>query len=344
MALNLSKQYTFTPSTTIASAQVNADFDDLYNALSGLEALTKTMAKLKVDVDPSTALEVATKQYVDHYSTWKRPVLKWVSISLVDVENNTGTANQTSIAFPDGTLISVTEDTSSANKYRRFDITATANFTSGTEDSGLRSGISEANNTWYAIYAVKSQINSANFVLAGDTTLPLQANYATLNTRYGTNSWVHLGTISNGDDASTVADILDFEQNGNMTVFRNVCTSTDASAVMTGRFLASNTPVTSLSYTYSAGTGSGKIPDHFGLVYWQGAHGATATAGTFDVQDGTRTFKLFIQGASATRESFISPPSSATKGVRLTASATALSLTLWGFCDTVLGIGSNPLL
>ena len=49
MTLALSKQFTFTSGTTILSAQVNSDFDDLYNALSGLESLTSSLTNLRVD-------------------------------------------------------------------------------------------------------------------------------------------------------------------------------------------------------------------------------------------------------------------------------------------------------
>ena len=49
MALSLTKQHTFTSGTTILSSQVNTDFDDLYNALTGLEGLTKSFSNLLVD-------------------------------------------------------------------------------------------------------------------------------------------------------------------------------------------------------------------------------------------------------------------------------------------------------
>lgn len=49
MALNLSKDHTFTSGTTILSAQVNADFDELYNAFTALEGLTGSLSNLLVD-------------------------------------------------------------------------------------------------------------------------------------------------------------------------------------------------------------------------------------------------------------------------------------------------------
>jgi len=71
--------------------------------VQGLEALTKSFAKLKVDVDPTTALEVATKQYVDHYSIWRRPVIQFGSVTTVAVESGLdGTSGDIPILFPDG--------------------------------------------------------------------------------------------------------------------------------------------------------------------------------------------------------------------------------------------------
>ena len=42
MALNFVKSYTFTPSTTVVSNQVNTNFDDIASVFQGLEAETKT--------------------------------------------------------------------------------------------------------------------------------------------------------------------------------------------------------------------------------------------------------------------------------------------------------------
>jgi hypothetical protein len=230
---------------------------------------------------------------------YRRPNLVFVSSTAVDVENNTGTANQTTIVFPDGSIRSVTENTSSTNKYRRFLITAAAEFTSGTEDSGVRSGISEATDTWYAIYAVKSAINSANFVLAGDTTLPLQANYSTLNTRYGgANSWVYLGMIRNGDNSGATGDILTFNQQGPSTFLSNVCTANVIAH--NGLRLASTAGATSLTYTYSAGTGTTDIPNHVSQVelYWANAADST---NALTIRNSANTYALWSGSGASQR-------------------------------------------
>lgn len=57
MALNYAKSNTFVTGTTISSAAVNANFDDLVNIFSGLEGLTKTLNNLAVD----TTLKCSTQ-------------------------------------------------------------------------------------------------------------------------------------------------------------------------------------------------------------------------------------------------------------------------------------------
>lgn len=342
MALNLSKDFTFAPNTVISSSEVNTDFDELYNAFSGLEAGTASMSKLPLDSDPTSALYAATKQYVDSYANYRRPGLTYVSATAVDVQVNTDTANKTKIIFPDGNYRSVTEDTSSANKYRRFDITATAEFTSGTEDSGLRSGLSEATNTWYAIYAVKSTINSANFVLAGDTTLPVIANVSTLNSRYGTNGWVYLGAIRNGDNSATTGDILNFSQVGAMTTFLN--TATGSVANTHGIRLATTAGATSLTWTSANGTGAAQIPSncidltkiHYGI--------------------GSSASQARVRNSAATVNHYLSSNANGSIGtmwgnyfddVKLedqAGNSLAMDIFVCGFMDSVLGVGSNPLI
>lgn len=69
MAINYVISYTFSPSTVISSGEVNKNFADNANTWLGIEAMTKTFSHIKMDADPGTALEVATKQYVDNSVT-----------------------------------------------------------------------------------------------------------------------------------------------------------------------------------------------------------------------------------------------------------------------------------
>lgn len=349
MAITYTVPNAFSPNSTIASAQVNANETYTKTIFDGIEAATTTFAKLKVDADPSTNLEVSTKQYVDNlvanFTGYRRPTLKWVSITQVDVEENTGTANQTRIVFPDGTSRSVTENTSVSTQYRRFDITAVANFTSGTEDSGLRSGITEASNTHYAIYAVKSQINAANFVLAGDTGWPGLGAFSTLNTRFGTNSWVYLGTIANGDNSAVPSDILRFTQCGAHTMFTNVLTAT---STISGYVLTNGT-TTSLSWTYVQGSGATTVPPTVSIgdinITTSGASGAKR----LQVQSSAGTVQYLILPLSSTPTdalcySFSLP---LTEGLltKLDNSASAsFYIVCFGWEDIVLAAGSGALL
>src|SRR5205823_4004220 len=113
-------------------------------------------------------------------------------------------AGQAQILFPDGNLR--TDSTSGRINCNLAQVAAL----SGTAQSGLQTG-TVSTNTWYAIYAVKTTDNSSNFVTVADkTNLPVQANYSTLNTNFGTNGWVYLGLVRNGDNSGATNVVLSF--------------------------------------------------------------------------------------------------------------------------------------
>jgi len=340
MALNLTKSHTAVAGDTIPASGINTNFDDLYNAFSGLEAATASMSKLPLDADPTSALYAATKQYVDHYGAYRRPVLEYVSTTTVRVENNTGTANQTSILFPDGNLRSVTENTGSTHKYRLFTISATAEFTTGTEDSGLYTGLSEETNTWYAIYAVKSTINTANFVLVGTKTLPIQANYSTLNTNLGTNGWVYLGLIRNGDNSAATGDICSFRMCGNTTFLTNTVT-VNYGGTACGVIWSSSASDVAQTWTYAAGTANLELPNNISFVNVFFGRGAGATAKDY----------VTIMNGTANRANLTGRVAFSSWGVpngdvshTTDTTAVPMDIVLKGFMDIVLGVGSNPML
>lgn len=326
-------------SEILKSADLNQNFTDIVNYINNRngggtawDALSVTgTSTLTGAVSCGAALTVTgnllTSGGPSTLTGYRRPTLTFINVTTVDVENNTGTANQTSILFPDGTVLSVTEDTSSTNKYRRFDITATANFTSGTEDSGLRSGLTEATNTWYAIYAVKSQINAVNFVLAGDTTLPLQANFATLNGRYGTNGWVYLGLIRNGDNNAATGDILSFQHSGPQLFFNN----TTATYNTFGLLLASGSSVTSVTYTYSAGTGTTDIPNHTKL----GIVSVYSTSTSLNVRNASDVD--FYATANATGTKVARVFAHLSQGIRAAGLSSTYAICLSSIYDPLLG-------
>lgn len=295
-------------------------------------------------VKDSTAQIAGT--YVTKWMTYKRPTLKWVSVTTVDVESNTGTANETRIIFPDGEVRDVTENTGSTSKYRRFIITEAAEYTSGTENSGLYSGLAEATNTWYAIYAVKSLIDATKFVLVGTTTLPVQASVATLNTNLGTNGWVYLGLIVNGDNAGATGDICDFRQIGAVTYFKNAVPSAglNVGIASTGIKLATTAGATTLTYTYAAGTGAAQFPS---IVLHGVFHGRRASVSDLFVIGNSADTVIYFRtttAASATALAHSLAPTIVEDGCKLSAGASSVAMDIMchAFSDVVLGAGTNP--
>lgn len=335
MALNFTVSYTFSPSTTISSSQVNTNTSDVAAVFQGLEAETKTLAKLKVDIDPTLALEVATKQYVDHYSAYRRPVLVYSSGTVVNMETGiNGTSGQAQILFPDGNLRQ--DSTTGRINCNLAQVAAL----SGSWQSGLRTG-SVATNTWYAIYAVKTTDDTSKFVAVADTVLPLQANFATLNSNFGTNGWVYLGMVRNGDNSGTTNAILSFKQSGLFTRFNNIATGS-AVQHMGGTVLATTAGATSVTYTYSAGTGTTAIPNHVGIVIFGYAHVATGQAMSVTNSAASATY-FAVTGTTLVVGEVLGVASDGAKVVT-GGSSVALDIFLCGYLDPVLGVGSNPIL
>lgn len=338
MAINFTVSYTFSPNTTISSSQVNTNFTDEANVWTGLEAGTKSFAMLKVDGNPSTALEVAPKQYVDRYATWRRPVLQFASVTTVTIESGLdGTSGNIPILFPDGSVRTETSTTRTT-----FDITRNCVLTTSGAQSGLRSTLSEATNTWYALYAVKITDSSTQWVTVGDTRLPLQANYANLNTAFGTSGWVYLGLIRNGDNLSATGDILKFAQHGNITLFRN---SASASNNVTGTLLATAT-ATTVTWTYSAGTGTTSVPDNVLIGNIILALSGFVGADQRLFLTGTGLFGIFTGVSAQSGAPLFSmvPLSDNLLGSNGSVASTTWYIVLSGFVDKALGVGSNPLL
>lgn len=277
---------------------------------------------------------------------WKRPKIERISATQIDIEANTGTANQTMIVFPDGDVRTVTEDTSLTNKYRRFDITATANFTSGTEDSGLYSGLSEENNKWYRLYAVKSQIDATKFVLVANKLAPTVANVATLNSNFGTNSWVFIRTFPNGDGNSAPADIPKFYCTGNYTVFSNPSTLIDNCYGI--RLANATAGSASLTYTYTAGEtiSSGHLPEAV-TIGDIGLNVAGTGSNNLQVQDTAATFCYALIPTSSVSTFEVIKGVALVNGFKFSmdlGSTSTWFMVLTGFYEDALGVGANPLI
>lgn len=341
MAINYTVSYTFTPNTIISSSEVNTNFSDNSNVWTGLEAKTKSLAALLVDATPTSATDVAIKSYVDKLNNYRRPVLQYSSATVVNLETGiNGTSGQAQILFPDGTL-----RTDSTASRINFDITRNCAL-SGSAQSGLRATLSETTNTWYALYAVKVSDSTTNFVVVGDTVLPLQANYSTLNSNFGSNSWVYLGLIRNGDNSAATADILNFVQVGNTTYFLNVVASgaTNSAIASTGLQMATTAGATTLTYSTSSGTGATNVPANVSHALWNTLN--ASVAGNMIVRNSGDTITYFINhanSASGTRQ-HMSPASAGVKLSNGPASSIAYDIHLTGVVDSVLGVGANPLL
>lgn len=336
MALNFSISYTFSPSTTISSSQVNTNESDIAAVFTGLEAETKTLSKLKMDSDPTLALEVATKQYVDHYSTWRRPVLQWLTVTTVGVESGLdGTSGDIPILFPDGTIRTETSATRTT-----FDITRNAVLVTSGAQSGLTGATSEANDTWYALYAVKVTDSSTLWVTVGSTALPLRANFATLNTAYGTNGWVYLGLIRNGDSDAASGDIVRFYMSGNITQFFNALTNSHF-GTYPGLLMATSAGATSLTWTTSGGTTDLLVPNNVTFILTIATADTGSTSTTLTNLDGSRTYRTELGTSRHTYREWV-PVADGVKIVN--ASSVAMDIINSGFIDGTLGVGSNPLL
>lgn len=275
----------------------------------------------------------------ESYSNYRRPNLIYISDTQVDVENNVSTLNETKIVFPGNEVRTVLEDTSLTNKFRRFDITQAAEFISGTENSGLHSSLSEASNTWYCIYAVKSQLNENNFVLVGDTLNPSVSNWATLNSRYGVNGWLYLGAIRNGDGDAAPSNIIEFKQSAERTFFNN---NYGGAGVESPGIKFLNAAATGTqTWTYATGSSGLVVPDNFGFIEWWVLLTGTSSEDLAIQNDaGTVNYSRLRIRANQNVRQMLMP---ADEGIKIiSGSGTTPKASLWGWHDNALGLGFNP--
>jgi hypothetical protein len=335
VALNFTVSYTFSSGTTISSSQVNTNTSDVANVFIGLEALTKSFSALRVDATPTSATDAAIKSYVDKLNSYRRPVLQFGSVTTVAVESGLdGTSGDIPLLFPDGTLRTETSTTRTT-----FNITRNAVLVTSGAQSGLTGATSEATNTWYALYGCKVTDSSTLWCTVGSTVLPIQANFSTLNTAYGTNGWVYLGLIRNGDNSGATGDILNFYQSGAITYFSNVAAGNSNSN--SGIRVATSASTGTLTYTPSSGTGTTDIPNHVTQLYygWSVSSGSSTT----QFKDSTTGALLNIvigTSASAGHMWYSAADSMAT----VNGSSVSMDIYFAGFADKVLGVGANPIL
>lgn len=268
---------------------------------------------------------------------YRLPEIQWTSVTTVALESGiNGTAGDVQVMFHDGTVRTDTSTTRTT-----FNITRNAVLTTSGAQSGLRTSLSEATNTYYALYAVKVTDSSTQFVTVGDTLLPIPANYATLNSNFGTNGWVYLGMIRNGDNDIATGDILKFKKSGNYTQLYNAAGS-GAGVTPRGSNLASSASTTQLTYTYSIGVGAANIPDHFVFTEYLLEHGNTANDTYIgNAADSYQIWRVVSTGRVANT---VLLPSVDGANIRMNSGATSARIWIVGWIDGALGVGPNPLL
>ncbi len=339
----------YTAGSVITSAGQNTNENTIVNEINGslnsaniatngiqtanITDLNVTLGKLATVVQSSITIAV-------NLASYRRPALTWVSGTTASLETGiNGTSGQAAVVFPDGTL-----RTDSTALHIVLDVSRVANYTSGTIQSGVRTG-TVANNTWYNVFAVKSQANSTDFVLVADSQPFTGSAYSTLNTNFGTNSWVYLGLIANGDNLTNPSGIANFIQSNNMVMFYN---PTSGYGTGTGVRLSSATASSALTYTYTSGMTAGLIPVQIGNVLF--SVGKTFDAAgkglRFTNSGGTIQYGTFLDSAEnvAGMSRFWGIASQGLQNSGLnTGSGIGQTIYLSGYTDSALGVGSNPL-
>lgn len=344
----VSRTYTYTDGNTISANENNTNENTLYTEFNGnIEAANikdgtitnADIADTQIVVGKFASVVQSTFTWVYSFGTYRRPTLQYVSVTTVDVSSNTGVDYKTCIQFPDEVRC-VTENTGSTSVNRRFIITESASM-SGTKNSGLRSGYIETANTWYSFYAAKTTDVTTDFVIVADTITPTSsANFALLNTVYGTNGWVYLGTIPNGDNSGATADIPAFTMSANRVSFYNNLTGVANNTK--GVRLATTAGASTLTWTWTAGftLSSGQLPPQ--LVIGDVAV-ENGSGGGININDAAATISHILLTGFTGNVILQIPNMSLFKGLRNAPGASiAQAISLSSYIDNILGVGYNP--
>lgn len=292
-------------------------------------ATTGTISNVVASTVSTTRLDAPISEY-------RRPGTTFISVTTIDLENNTGTANESCVLFRDGDYRCVTENTGSTSQYRRAIITETAAL-SGTHNSGMRSGETETVNTTYAVYYVKTTDNASKFVIVLTTATPTQANYSNLNTYFNTDGWVFSGYVKNGDNSGATGDLLDYMQQGNVTLLRNVATGN--SALMHGIRLATSGSASSVTWTYSTGTGATDLPPTAKQAWF--SYASNGSAGERRLRNSGASYDIAAANSEMFAGMVLLAPSSDNLLMSGPASS-AIDIFLSGWIDGALSDGAGP--
>jgi len=171
--------------------------------------------------------------------------------------------------------------------------------------------------------------------LVGNQLACTQTNFATLNTNFGTDGWIYLGLIKNGDEGNNFSTVLDFTQTGALTIFSNAVDAADTAIAIdvTGVLRGNNASATSVSYSYVAGFASGSIPETVKLVMFTGYHDLD----TLFLKNNAGTVGYGSLNTSAGQGSVSAwMPSSGGVNLSKSGAASALTLMMVGFVDSAL--------
>lgn len=274
---------------------------------------------------------------------YRRPNLEYVgsgydhSAALdIQIENNTETAHETKIMFKDGSMRTVTENLSSTHQYRGF-LTSDTAALSGTHNSGIRPTETLTDERWYSVYAVKTTDDANKFVLVFTNTAPTQANYSTLNGYFGTNGWVYLGTFRYGCIYETDR-VFNFTHCGSVMLTKNDY----------GVELSAGTITSSVDYTMTSGMGNTDIPPHFGQLYYR-CYASNPTSGGMgiNIYPENPTYALIFLDNAPLDATLNHNFWSAKHGITMFHSGADTfhgQISLIGWTDNVLAVGSNPFL
>jgi len=282
-----------------------------------------------------TQIDVSLTPTPQFLSKYRRPTMSWVDVNTIQVgdTNDVSGASVVGILFPDGTY-----RTSNDNAHQQCSLNTTAVLTA-TPNAGLRSSLSRTANTWYSVYAAKS--GDGKWVAVADNTAPTQANVSTLNSSYGTNGWVYIGMIRNGEGSfgGQTNQVLKFVQTGNQTLFYNPI----GSGFPAG-FVITNTSGTSLTYTPAAGFGDQQIPNTLGILCYNITivPGSATEVGCQIASANTTLLRNAATAGSIWGGRLYFPGTVAINA--FSGASGTLTISVAGFIDTVLGAGSNALI
>ena len=270
------------------------------SAIAANQALTSNSSGIPV-ANPAGVTDTQLG-YLPNLFSYRRPPLVYLSGTVVSIQTGLdGTAGDVAIRFPDGQLR--TETSSSRYNMNIAQNAVFTNATLGNNQGGLRTGAAAAN-TWYFMYAVKVTTFAANWVMVADTVTPVQANYATLNSNFGTNGWVYLGVLPYGDGSLSTTAFAKFSMSGGRVSFRN---SLSSASTTRGIRLATTAGATALTWTYASGTsiGSGQIPSHLTIGDLAVDTGASSTQINF-LDSGAVIYNDVVIGTSSAQQTLTS--------------------------------------